>query len=92
MTIGLIFPLATFIYGIYFYFYSDFNITKINKYLFSLNIFFFIISVLMIIFNNINVFSNFTIFQVFEFIHYSYAYCLLILALLGIYGCFKYKF
>lgn len=92
MIIGLIFPLAIFIYGIYFYFYTDFNITKINIYMFGINIFFFISSFLMIIFNNISLFADFFILHIFEFIHPSFSYCLLFLSLMGIYGCFKYKF
>lgn len=92
MSIGLIFPLFVFIYGIYFYFYTDFNITKINKILLFINLFLLVISLVMIIFKEISVYINFSVFQTFEFIHPSFSYCLFILSLMGIYGCYKYKF
>lgn len=93
MSIGLIIPLFVFVYGVYFYFYTDFNITKISKLLVGINLFLLIISGLMIILNTMNsYFSNIIIFQVFEFIHESFGYCLLILSLMGLFGCFKYKY
>lgn len=92
MSIGIIIPLFVFIYGIYFYFYTDFNITKISKLIFFINIFFLIISSTMIIFNYLDILNNISIIQIFEFIHISFAYCLIVLSLMGIYGCFKYKF
>jgi len=91
MSIGLIIPIIVFIYGVYFYFYTDFNITRISNLIFGTNIFLFIISVLMIIFKSINYYS-FPLFQIFEFIHTSFSYCMLVLASMGIYGCFKFKF
>ena len=90
MSIGLIIPLFVFIYGVYFYFYTDFNITKISKLIFCTNLFLLVISAIMIIFKDFN--TVFLPFQVFEFIHVSFAYCMIILSLMGIYGCFKYKF
>ncbi len=86
MIIGLIFPIYTFIYGIYFYFYSDYNITKTNKLLLTNNISLLIISLIMIFFKERNILC------LFEFIHISYTYCLFILAIMGIYGCIKYKY
>ena len=35
MSVGLIIPLSMFVYGVYFYFYTDFNITKISKLIFK---------------------------------------------------------
>ena len=93
MSIGLIIPLFVFIYGIYFYFYTDFNITKISKVLIIINLFLLVISGIMIVLNTMNnLFSNIIIFQIFEFIHESFAYCLVVLSLMGIIGCFKYKY
>lgn len=92
MIIGLIVPLYLFIYGIYFYFYTDFNITKINKFLFLNDLFFLIVGCLMIVLNSLNIYKDFILFQMFEFVHISFAYCLIVLSFMGIYGCFKYKY
>lgn len=89
-SLGLIIPLYIFIYGIYFYFYTDFNITKINKFIFISNIAFFIIGILMILINELN--FNFIVFQIFEFIHKSLSYLLILISVFGTYGCFKYKY
>ena len=91
MAIGLIIPLSVFIYGVYFYFYTDFNITKINKFIFFYNLVLFIISTIMIIIDYLKL-DSLMIFQVFEFIHSSFSYLGILLSLMGIYGCFKYKY
>ena len=54
MIIGLIIPVYTFIYGIYFYFYTDFNITKPSKLLITNNIFRLLVSLLIIYFKEKN--------------------------------------
>lgn len=90
--IGLIIPLYIFIYGIYFYFYTDFNITKINKFIFISNILFLMIGIVMILFNELSSVKNISIFQIFEFLHISLSYVLISLSIMGIYGCFKYKY
>ena len=92
MSIGLIIPLFIFIYGVYFYFYTDFNLVKINKFIFISNIMLFITSIVMFIFKELYILYSIYIFQIFEFIHISLAPCLFILSLLGLYGCFKYKY
>jgi len=89
MSIGPIIPLFVFVYGVYFYFYTDFNITKISKLVFTINISMFIISVLVLMFKNV---SYLNISQIFELVHGSFGYLLLVLSSMGIYGCFKYKF
>ena len=91
-SIGLIIPLYIFIYGVYFYFYTDFNITKINKFIFISNICFFIIGIVMLMFNELDFLKNSFILNIFEFIHISLSICLIFLSLMGIYGCFKYKY
>ena len=91
-SIGLIVPLYIFVYGVYFYFYTDFNITKINKFIFISNLLFFIVSILIIIFKELYIINNVFIFQIFEFIHISIVPCLLVLSILGLIGCFKYKY
>ncbi len=92
MSIGLLIPLSVFIYGVYFYFYTDFNITKINKFILGYNLFLLIVTALMAIFKGLNLVSDFVFLQVFEFIHFTFAYPTFILAWLGIYGCFKFKY
>ena len=92
VSIGLIIPLYIFIYGVYFYFYTDFNLVKINKFIFISNVIFFITSIIMFLFKELYILNNVFIFQIFEFIHISLVPCLLALSLLGLYGCFKYKY
>ncbi|MBQ8892352.1 MAG: hypothetical protein IJ068_05795 [Bacilli bacterium] len=92
VSIGLIIPLFIFVYGVYFYFYSDFNITKINKFIFITNIMFLIVSIVMLIFKYLYNINNMVLFQLFEFIHISLVPCLILLGFLGIYGCIKYKY
>ena len=92
MSLGLVIPLSMFIYGVYFYFYTDFNFNKVNKYIFGYNIFLVIIALFMLIFKQFNLFSNIIFKQVFEFLHSSYTYPIIILSIMGLYGCFKYKY
>ena len=92
VSIGLVFPLYIFVYGVFFYFYTDFNITKINKFIFITNLVFIIVSIVMLIFKYLYNLNGIVIFQIFEFIHISLVPCLLLLGILGLYGCFKYKY
>ena len=91
VSVGLIIPLYLFVYGVYFYFYSDFNITKINKFIFVTNIMYIIVGFVMLAFKYLYK-NGFVIFQFFEFLHISLVACLVFLGILGIYGCFKYKY
>ncbi|MBR3660749.1 MAG: hypothetical protein IKN63_02475 [Bacilli bacterium] len=92
VSLGLIMPLFTFVFGVYFYFYTDFNITKINKLIFVSYLVMMIIGIAMIIIKELYNIKNIFIFQIFEFNHISFAYCLILLSIMGIYGCFKYKY
>ena len=92
MSIGLIIPLYIFVYGVYFYFYTDFNITKISKFIFITNISFLIVGLSRLLVYIIANRFNFILFQIYEFIHMSISIPLIILSLMGLYGCFKYKF
>ncbi len=92
ISIGLIVPLFTFLFGVYFYFYTDFNINKINKFIFISNIIMLIIGFSMLSFKYIDIPNKYIIFQIFEFLHISLSPCLIILSILGIIGCFKYKY
>ena len=89
MSIGPIIPLFVFVYGVYFYFYTDFNIVEISKPIFITNITLFAIGIALIIFKNA---TYLNVSQIFELVHKSFGYLLLILSSIGIYGCFKYKF
>ncbi len=92
MSVGLIIPLSMFVYGVYFYFYTDFNITKISKLIFGYNLFLLVISAIIAIFNGMNLLAESSFFQLFEFIHYTFSYFAFFLSIMGLYGCFKYKF
>ena len=92
MSIGLVIPLYLFIFGVYFYFYSDFNITKISKFLFISFLLLLIVSIFILIFKTFSPLKNVFIVQIFEFIHISLSPCVLLLSLMGLYGCFKYKY
>ena len=92
MSLGLIVPLYTFIFGIYFYFYTDFNITKISKFLFISYLVLLIIGISMIYIHSLNSHTSFLILQIFEFIHISFAPIIIILSGLGLYGCYRYKY
>lgn len=82
MTIGLTFPLYIFIFGIYFYFYSDKDFASINPFILSSGISMLIIGIFRIFVNN----------GIMQFIHFTFAYVVILLSILLIYGCFKYKY
>lgn len=82
MTIGLLFPLYTFIFGIYFYFYSD-------KFFYNINPFILSSGISMAIVGLVRIFVSDGIMQ---FIHFSFAYAMIVLAGLLIYGCIRYKY
>ena len=86
---GLIIPLFIFIFGVFFYFYTDYNINKINKFIFISYVLLLIIGITMIVFSNK---SFLNINQIFEFIHISLSYIMIVLSLMGIFGCIKYKY
>ena len=92
MSIGLIIPLYVFIFGVYFYFYTDFNITKISKFIFISYLLMLISSIFIFIIKEIFLINNLFIFQIFEFIHISLSPCLIVMSLLGLYGCIRYKY
>ena len=82
MTLGLLFPLYTFIFGVYFYFYSD-------KFFYNINPFILSSGISMAIVGLVRLFVSDGIMQ---FIHFSFAYAMLLLAGLLIYGCIRYKY
>ena len=92
VSLGLIMPLYTFIFGVYFYFYTDFNITKINRFIFISYLISGLGGFAIIFIKELYNLKNIFLFQIFEFNHLSFAYCLILLSIMGIYGCFKYKY
>ena len=82
MSIGLIFPLYTFIFGIYFYFYSDRFFAEINPFIFASGIMMFVVGIVRLFINN----------GIMQFLHFSFSYVILSLSLLLIYGCIRYKY
>lgn len=93
MSIGLIIPLYMFIFGLYLYFYVDLDITKINKFILISSVSFIGVGLLFLILNNgLLHHSLFAISQVTEFLHYSISYSLIVLGILIITGCLRFKY
>lgn len=82
MSIGLILPLYMFIFGIYFYFYTDKEFAYINPFI-------LLTGIAMIV---MGLFKIFTSNIVMIFIHISYAYVLILCGILLIVGCIRYKY
>lgn len=82
MAIGLIFPLFTFVFGIYFYFYTDKDFGSINPFILASGISLLIYGISRLFINN----------GIMEFIHISFGYVIILLSGLLIYGCFRFKY
>ena len=82
MSIGLIIPLYVFIFGIYFYFYTDKQFAYINPFIFISGIIMMIMGILRLFINN----------GIMQFIHMSFATVLIICSILLICGCIRYKY
>ena len=82
MCIGLLFPLYMFIFGVFFYFYTDKQFSVINPYILGSGVFLLVGGILRLIIST----------GIMEFIHFSFAYILLILSSLIIFGCLKFKY
>ena len=82
MSFGLMFPLYTFIFGVYFYFYTDRRFDVVNPFIYISSIAMIIVAISRIFVNN----------GIMEFIHISYSFALLLLAALYLYGCYTYKY
>ena len=81
MSIGLLFPLYTFIFGIHFYFYQDREFGSINPFILGTSIAMIIVGITRIIINK----------GIMQFIHFTFAYVIIFLAILLFVGCKKYK-
>ena len=82
MCIGLLFPLYMFVFGVLFYFYTDKQFAYINPYVLGSGIFLLIGGILRLFINS----------GIMQFIHISYAFVLIFLASLIIYGCIRFKY
>lgn len=82
MSIGLLFPLYTFIFGIYFYFYIDNRFDKVNPFILFSSVFILITGIIRLIMSS----------GIMQFIHVSFSYVSIILSIFLIYGCIKYKY
>ena len=93
MVLGLIIPLYMLIFGLYFYFYADKNITKVNNFIISSGILFIILGTLCLLLKGTILYEIiFFIAQIVEFLHISIGFVLLILGIMIVYGCFQYKY
>ena len=82
MSIGLLFPLYTFIFGIYFYFYQDKEFGNVNPFIMITSIVMMIIGIIRVIISD----------GIMQFIHFSFAYVIVFLAILLFVGCKRFKY
>ena len=82
MSIGLLFPLYMFIFGVFFYFYTDKQPTVINPFMMFSGIEMIIIGIFRLIISN----------GIMQFIHLSFGFVSLLFGILIIYGCIKFKY
>ena len=82
MALGLLFPLYTFIFGVYFYFYTDRDFGSINPFILGSGISLLIAGIARLFIN----------YGIMEFLHFSFSYVIIILAVLLIYGCIRFKY
>ncbi len=92
MILGIIIPLFIFIFGIFFFMYTDYNITKINKKIFICSIILIAFGIIVLLFKiKYLVVHMFAISQIAYFLHFSLGYVLIVLGLMTMYSCLKYK-
>ncbi len=82
LAIGLLFPLYTFIFGIYFYFYSDKDFSSINPFIMSTAVSMIVVGITRIVISD----------GIMTFLHWSFAYVMIAIALFIGYGCIRYKY
>ena len=82
MASGLIFPLYMFIFGVFFYFYTDKQFAYINPVILSSSIGMIIAGILRMFINN----------GIMQFIHLSFGFVLIVFGILLVYGCFRFKY
>ena len=82
MSIGLIFPLFMFIFGVFFYFYTDKQPKVINPCIMASGIFMILVGILRFFIN--------TGFM--QFIHLTFGVVSIMFGILIIFGCIKFKY
>ena len=79
---GLLFPLYMFIFGVFFYFYTDKQFAYINPFVLGSGIFLLIGGIIRLFVDS----------GIMQFIHFSFAFVLIGFAFLIIYGCIRFKY
>lgn len=82
MTFGLLFPLFMFIFGVFFYFYTDRQFAYINPFVFASG-------TIMVVSGIIRLFISYGIMQ---FLHLSFGIISIIMGLLVVIGCLRFKY
>ena len=82
MSSGLLFPLYMFIFGVFFYFYTDKLPEKINLFILTSGIILLIGGIIRLFVSS----------GLMEFIHISFAFVLIVFGILIIGGCWKFKY
>lgn len=82
MTSGLFFPLYMFIFGVFFYFYTDKQFAYINSFI-------LISGIVMTISGIVRIFINNGIMQ---FLHQSFAFVSILMGILIVGGCLRFKY
>ena len=82
MAAGLFFPLYMFIFGVFFYFYTDKQFAYINPFV-------FISGTMMVSSGIVRLFISYGIMQ---FLHVSFAFVSIAMGLLIVFGCLRFKY
>ena len=92
MILGTIIPLFIFIFGIFYFMYTDDNITKINKKIFICSIIMIIMGICILLFKTNYLFNHmFGIAQIFYFLHFSLGFVAIVLGGMVLFTSLKYK-
>ena len=82
MTMGLLFPLYMFLFGVFFYFYTDRQFAYINPFVLSSGI-------VMLVWGILRIFLSRGLMQ---FIHFSFSFISILMGLLIVIGCLRFKY
>ena len=82
MSLGLIFPLFMFVFGVFFYFYTDKQFAYINPIVFSSG-------TIMVVSGIIRLFISYGLMQ---FLHISFGIVSIIMGFLVVMGCLRFKY
>ena len=92
MIAGTVIPLFMFIFGIFFFMYTDSNVTKINKKIFICSIIMMVFGLVILLFkNNYLINHAFGLAQIVYFLHFTLGIVFLVLGLMVMYACIKFK-